>query len=233
MRENETILKDVKKGDAAAENELVSQNLGLVHSVLSHYRNSSVEYEDLFQAGCIGLLKAARAFEPEKGNAFSTYAVCVIAGEIKRTLRDSSPVKMSRTLREIHMRVCRGKTKLIPILGREPTVSELAAETGDDAESIILAEEANMAVLSLDMEQGDDGAPLSDAVGTDPTESLEEMTELGLAVEKLMPFERSVIVLRYFKGKTQCETAAALGVTQVRISRCERKVLDELRKKIS
>ncbi len=227
--DNISLLYAIKNGDRAAEEELIKQNVGLVRSAIKHYKVSLSEYEDLFQTGCIGLIKAARAFDETKASAFSTYAVYVITGEIKRYIRDNTPIKMSRSLREIYIRACRERGRLAAELGREPTVKELASRTGDSVDDIILATEANNAVLSLDFTPDDDSASLADTVGSDPTEKLNEKMSLIFAIERLEPLERKIIALRYFKNKTQSETAKILGVTQVQISRKERAILKELK----
>lgn len=227
--DNISLLLAIKNGDKSAEELLLKQNIGLVKSALRHYHVNSFDYEDLYQIGCIGLIKAARAFDETKASAFSTYAVYVITGEIKRYIRDNTPVKMSRSLREVYIRACRERGRLTAELGREPTVKELSARTGDSQEDIIMATEANNSVLSLDFTPDEDGGTIADTVGSDPTEKLNERMSLILAIEKLEPFERKLIALRYFKNKTQCETARLLGVTQVQISRKERAILKELK----
>ncbi len=227
--ENLKLVTLIRNGDKNAENELIKKNIGLVHGVMRHYRILPGEYEDLFQMGCIGLLKAARAFDQTKTNAFSTYAVCLIAGEIKRFIRDNTAVKISRNLREIHMRVTRVTPILTGRLGREPTISEISEETGDSVEDIIMAEEANESVLSLEYTIDEDGSSLSDTIGTDPTNDFNDKIALKVAIDKLEAFDRKIIMLRFYKNKTQCETAKMLGVTQVQISRRERVIIKELR----
>ncbi|MBQ2945823.1 MAG: sigma-70 family RNA polymerase sigma factor [Clostridia bacterium] len=227
--DNVTLLAAIKGGDKRAEEELLTRNVGLVKSALKHYHISAAEYDDAYQIGCIGLIKAARAFDESKASAFSTYAVYVITGEIKRYIRDNTPIKMSRNLREIYMRVCRETNKLQAELGREPTLNELASRTGDLPDDIVMATEANNAVLSLDYSADDDSSPLADTVGSDPTENLNEKLALTLAIERLEPHDRKIIALRYFKNKTQCETAKILGITQVQVSRRERAILKELK----
>ncbi|SDB52036.1 RNA polymerase sporulation-specific sigma factor [Ruminococcaceae bacterium FB2012] len=203
--------------------------MGLVHLCANRFRGKGIEYDDLYGAGCLGLIKAAKAFDAGRGVRFSTYAVPVILGEIRRLFRDGGTVKVSRSLKELSLRLTRERERFLLRESREPTVSELAELTGEEPELIAEALEAALPPVSL----------TSDAEGSDnsetdlPTPSPEaEITDrLGLhqALSALPPEDRRLIFLRYFQGKTQSVTAAALGMTQVQVSRREKKLLAELR----
>lgn len=229
--ENLELISRAKNGDKAAEEELIQKNIGLVHSTLKHFQNSRLEYDDMFQAGCLGLLKAARGFDESKGVMFSTYAVCVISGEIKRLIRDDTPIKMSRHLREISMRVNKAKNKLVGQLGREPTLSEVAEVTGDSVDDILMSIEANSCMISFDdpVDDEDNDTSISEIIGHDPTEKLSENLALHSALSSLPILERQIVALRFFGGKTQQDTADALNISQVQVSRKEKKILRQLK----
>jgi RNA polymerase sporulation-specific sigma factor len=189
-----------------------------------------VEPEDLYQLGCLGFLKAVRGFDPDFGTQFSTYAVPKIAGEIRRFLRDDGTVKVSRSLKERGMAVRAIRSRLAGGLGREPTVSELAAETGLTPEEIAAAETATEYVTSLQSESGETGLTLEGMVGsTGMEEQVVERLALRGALEQLPERERLVLQLRYYKGLTQTQTARILDVSQVQVSRLERRGMERLR----
>jgi RNA polymerase sporulation-specific sigma factor len=188
-----------------------------------------VDPEDLYQLGCLGFVKAVRGFDPAFGCQFSTYAVPKIAGEIRRFLRDDGAVKVSRGLRERGGAIQKARDQLQRDLGREPTLSELAEETGLEPEDIAAAETANAPVSSLQMDLGD-GLTLEQLMGDEGMEEgLLERMALRQAVTALPDRERQVVELRYFRGLTQDRTARVLGVSQVQVSRIERKAMDRLR----
>lgn len=198
-------------------------------SVARRYYGRGVDPDDLYQLGCLGFVKAVRGFDPAFGCQFSTYAVPKIAGEIRRFLRDDGTVKVSRGLRERGGSIRQARDRLQADLGREPTLSELAFETGLETEEIAAAETANAPVASLQMDLGD-GLTLEQLVGDEGMEEgfLEKLA-LREAVKSLPDRDRQVVVLRYFRGLTQDKTARILGVSQVQVSRIERKAVAKLR----
>lgn len=228
-----TLLSAAQAGDEGACQRLVEDNAGLIWSVCRRYFGRGVDPEDLYQLGCLGFVKAVRGFETAYGTQFSTYAVPKIAGEIRRFLRDDGPVKVSRSLRERGGALRQAREGLREELGREPTLSELAAETGLEPEEIAAAETANAPVSSLQMELGD-GLTLEQMVGDEGMEEgvLERMA-LREAVRSLTDRERQVVELRYFRGLTQDKTAQILAVSQVQVSRIEKKAMAALREKLT
>ena len=226
------LLAAARAGDSAACEQVLRENNGLIWSVVRRYYGRGVEPDDLYQLGCLGFLKAVRGFDPAYGTQFSTYAVLKIAGEIRRFLRDDGPVKVSRGLKERAGSIRIARDRLQADLGREPTLSELAEETGLEPEEIAAAEEANAPVASLQMETGD-GLTLESVLGTDGMEEgIVEREALRSAVSSLPDRERQVIVLRYFRGLTQDRTARIMGVSQVQISRVEKKAMEYLRRRL-
>lgn len=216
------------QGDSAAQTQIVEENIGLVHATARRFMGRGVEYDDLFQAGCMGLVKAVSAFDTQRGVAFSTYAVPVIMGEIRRLFRDDGPVKVSRVLKEQAMKASRAREQLGTVLGREPTLRELSEAIGLDAEETAQAIEATAAPLSLTVD--DDGEDVqADIPVASSEELLVDRLALKEAIGRLLPEDRKLIILRYFRGKTQSETAAALRMTQVQISRREKKILEHLK----
>lgn len=218
---------------AAKERDaFVEQNLGLVHSCAKRFRGRGMEYDDLYGAGCLGLLKAIDGFEPERGLRFSTYAVPVILGEIKRLFRDGGAVKVSRSLKEASLKISRAREKLSAETGREPTVRELAKATGCTEERVTEALLATRPTVSL-TEAWEEGDRQTDLVFDPPEESLTERLSLMAAVNRLLPRDRRLLELRYFQNKTQTETASLLSMTQVQVSRREKKILLALRAELS
>ena len=213
------LLEEARRGDNDACAQLIEENAGLIWSIVRRYYGRGTDPEDLYQLGCLGFLKAVRGFDPAFGCQFSTYAVPKIAGEIRRFLRDDGAVKVSRGLKE------RGGAI-------RSALSELAEETGLEPEEIAAAEEANLPVASLQMETGD-GFTLESVLGTEGMEeAIVEREALRGAVAALPERERQVILLRYFRGMTQDRTAKVLGVSQVQVSRIERKAVEHLRRKL-
>ena len=211
----------------------MEENAGLIWSVVRRYYGRGTDPEDLYQLGCLGFLKAVRGFDPAFGCQFSTYAVPKISGEIRRYLRDDGAVKVSRGVKERAATIRQARDRLSHSLGREPTLSELSAETGLEPEDIAAAEEANLPVASLQMEAGEDGFTLESMLGTDGMEEgVVERLALRGAIEALPERERQVIFLRYYKNLTQDKTAKVLGVSQVQISRIERKAMEHLRREL-
>ena len=207
------------------------ENLGLVHLCANRFRGRGIEYEDLCSAGCIGLMKASRAFDESRGLRFSTYAVPVILGEIKRLFRDGGSVKVSRSVKELYLRLMRLKDSFMSEQGREPTVRELSALCGESCEAVIEAISAGRPPVSLTV-QTEDGIDEADVPVPSSDEQILEELALSKALAGLDERDRMLITLRYYRDKTQTETAAALGMTQVQVSRREKKVLAELREKL-
>ena len=227
-----SLLEAARQGDNDACARMIEENSGLIWSIVRRYYGRGVDPEDLYQLGCMGFLKAVRGFDPAFGCQFSTYAVPKIAGEIRRFLRDDGAVKVSRGLKERAGSIRAARDRLQAVLGREPTLSELAEETGLEPEEIAAAEEANAPVASLQMETGD-GFTLESVLGTEGMEEgIVEREALRAAVSSLPDRERQVIVLRYFRGLTQDKTARIMGVSQVQISRVEKKAMAYLRRRL-
>ena len=231
--EADALLEAARRGDNDACEQMMEENAGLIWSVVRRYYGRGTDPEDLYQLGCLGFLKAVRGFDPAFGCQFSTYAVPKIAGEIRRYLRDDGAVKVSRGVKERAGAIRQARDRLSHTLGREPTLSELSAETGLEPEDIAAAEEANLPVASLQMEAGEDGFTLESMLGTDGMEEgVVERLALRGAIDALPERERQVIFLRYYKNLTQDKTAKVLGVSQVQISRIERKAMEHLRKEL-
>ena len=227
-----SLLEAARQGDNDACARMIEENSGLIWSIVRRYYGRGADPEDLYQLGCMGFLKAVRGFDPAFGCQFSTYAVPKIAGEIRRFLRDDGAVKVSRGLKERAGSIRAARDRLQAVLGREPTLSELAEETGLEPEEIAAAEEANAPVASLQMETGD-GFTLESVLGTEGMEEgIVEREALRSAVSSLPDRERQVIVLRYFRGLTQDKTARIMGVSQVQISRVEKKAMEYLRRRL-
>ena len=235
MRVSDTpaLLEEARRGDNEACTRLIEENGGLIWSVVRRYYGRGAEPEDLYQLGCLGFLKAVRGFDPAFGCQFSTYAVPKIAGEIRRFLRDDGAVKVSRGLKERAGAVRAARERLSARLGREPALSELAAETGLEPEEIAAAEEAGLPVASLQSETGD-GLTLESVLGDEGMEEgIVEREALRAAIAALPERERRVILLRYYRGMTQEGAARILGVSQVQVSRIERKAVELLRRRLT
>ena len=228
------LLEAARGGDRDACEQVLLENNGLIWSVVRRYYGRGVEPDDLYQLGCLGFLKAVQGFDPQYGTQFSTYAVPKIAGEIRRFLRDDGPVKVSRGLKERGTAIRGARARLAAQLGREPTLSELAEETGLSPEDIAAAETAIEPVVSLQAETGADGLTLEGilTVGNEEENLVEHIT-LRAAVSALPEREQQVLLLRYYRGMTQMNTARVLGVSQVQVSRLERRALDKLRRELT
>lgn len=228
------LLQAAREGDAQACEQVLLENNGLIWSVVRRYYGRGVEPDDLYQLGCLGFLKAVRGFDPEYGTQFSTYAVPKIAGEIRRFLRDDGPVKVSRGVKERGASIRGARGRLSTQLGREPTLSELAEDTGLTPEEIAAAETATEPVISLQTETGEGGLTLEGmlSVGQEE-EGLVERLTLRTAISRLPEREQQVLLLRYYRGMTQMNAARVLGVSQVQVSRLERRALERLRKELT
>lgn len=233
----ERMLNDLRlaqAGDKAAAGRLVEENSGLIWSVARRFFGRGAEPDDLYQLGCLGFLKAIAGFDPDFGTQFSTYAVPKITGEIRRFLRDDGTVKVSRSIKERSQRIKNSRGLLEQRLGRAPLLSELAAELGLTPEEIAFAETATGPAESLQRETGEEGFTLEhilcDLYGE---ERMIEHIALRCAIESLPEKERKTLYLRYYHGFTQEKTARVLGVSQVQISRLERKAINQLREILS
>lgn len=234
MNGNTALIKRVQNGDAEAQDKLVENNMGLVYSIVKRYSGRGYDTEDLVQIGAIGLIKAIKKFDTKFNVCFSTYAVPVIAGEIKRFLRDDGAVKISRTLKETAIKGRRTEEELRRVLNRDPTIGEIAEKCGVDADTLTEAFDAAAPPASIYesiYENGENEIRLLDTMAGD--ESEEKIINKVMAeniLTSLKPRERQVIVLRYYKGKTQSEIARIIGVSQVQVSRIEKRILENLRK---
>jgi len=222
------LITRAKDGDRLALDKLVNENTGLVRSVALRFTGRGVDYEDLCQIGHIGMLKAIKNFDLSRGTAFSTYAVPLIIGEIKRFLRDDGEIKVGRELKRKGALVMAAREKYITQNGCEPRVSELAVMCGFSEEETVECLSACSSTLSLSEQVGEDST-LEDLIGIDFTPEINEKIALKQAIEKLPYEEREIIYLRYFKNLTQSETGRALGLTQVTVSRKEAKALGRLK----
>lgn len=230
MMSQEDLIRRAQSGDKEASEILVTENAGLVWSVARRFMGRGTEPEDLYQLGCLGFLKAVNGFDLEYGTQFSTYAVPKIAGEIRRFLRDDGAVKVSRTIKEQATAIKTARNQLMLSLGREPSVSEIADATGFTAEEIAVAETATAATESIQKQTGEDGFSLENVLtDTQTEERLVEKIALSQAIDKLPEREAMVVRLRYFHGLTQDRTAKVLSVSQVQVSRIEKKALAALR----
>ena len=214
---------DVKK--PAAED-----NLGLVHLCANRFRGRGIEYDDLYSAGCIGLLKAVKAFDSGRGVRFSTYAVPVILGEIKRLFRDGGSVRVSRSLKELSLRLQRLCESFRQKEMREPTVAELAVLSGES--EALVSEALCVSQPALSLTSGDDEEGQTDIPVEAPDENITDLLALRQIMAELEPSDRALLELRYFKGLTQSKTAAVLGMTQVQVSRREKKLLTQMREEL-
>lgn len=223
-------IESAQRGDKIALDYLVQDNAPLVWSIVSRYAGRGVESEDLFQLGNIGLIKAIYGFDTEYGTQFSTYAVPKISGEIRRFLRDDGLIKVSRTTKRTAAYIARERERLFQQNGREPTVYELAEQLGLSPEEIAASETAMLPADYLQRPIGDDGCTLEQMIpGPAQDTAFFEHLELREAMEKLSPRERKLLLLRFFRAQTQQQCARELGVSQVQVSRLERKILEKLR----
>ena len=251
MDETTVLIEQLQAGKTEVREVLVEKNLGLVHHIVKRFLGRGVDAEDLFQVGSIGLMKAIDKFNLAFDVKFSTYAVPMISGEIKRFLRDDGMVKVSRTLKENGLHVKKAVERLSQKLGREPTIMEISQETGLLEEDIVLAMEAGIEVESIyksvfqsdgneiflvDQVVGTNGkGALGESVNSPEDKEKEELLNhllLEQLLESLSVEERQLIVLRYFKDKTQMEVACVMGISQVQVSRMEKRILLRMREKI-
>jgi len=235
---NAELLAKWRAGDEAVLSEILELNAGLIHSIALRFRERAAEghgmdMDDLTQLGAIGMIKAVRSFDPAFGTVFSTYAVPLIIGEIKRFLRDDGPLKVSRTTKRLGASVMHERENFLRREGREPTIDELASILAVSREEVTAAISSGRPVHSLSEPVTDDGAPLGDllAADGDELEGLCDKLALREAIRTLSPLHREIVVLRFFRELSQQQTAEILGLTQVKISREEKKIITGLREK--
>lgn len=233
MINTETLIEKAKHGDEEAFEKLITGNSPLIWSIVKRYLGRGSDADDLYQLGCLGLLKAIRSFDSSLGYQFSTYAVPKISGEIRRFLRDDGAIKVSRTLKERATKIRYAANALQSKLNREPGISEIAKEVGLTIEEVAEAECATACTDSLNREINEDGQTLEDILGSQGIEdrALEHIS-LSEAIESLPERERSVISLRFFHCTTQTQAAKVLGISQVQVSRLERAALKRLREQL-
>ena len=215
--------------DKTRRNTFIEQNLGLVHSCAGRFRGRGMEYDDLYSAGCMGLIKAYDGFDESRGVCFSTYAVPVILGEIRKLFRDGGTVKVSRSLKELGMRINAAREHHHKLCGSEPTLSQLAEELGESIENITLAIQASQPALSLTPENREDDEHQMDIPVDSPEEELADKIGLEEVMQNLPEQDRLLIQLRFYGNRTQSDTAKILHTTQVQVSRRERKILQWMR----
>ena len=230
MTDNLELIRRAQSGDRDADTALVEQNSGLIWSIVRRYLGRGVEQDDLHQLACLGFLKAVRGFDGAYGTQFSTYAVPKIAGEIRRFLRDDGTVKVSRSVKEQAVRLRQLQNQMEAEFGREVTISELADRAGISVEEAAMCEQATQSTDSLQREVGEDGSSLGELLGDDGIEE-QITTKLALraAIAALPEREGQVIALRYGRNLTQQQCARILGVSQVQISRLERRAVERMR----
>ena len=230
MTRTETLIQLSREGNEEATEALVSENAGLIWSVSKRFLGRGVESDDLYQLGCLGFLKAVEGFDLSFGTQFSTYAVPKIAGEIRRFLRDDGQIKVSRTIKERSVSIKAARNQLMNNLDREPSLQELSDYTGFSIEEIALAEAATASTRSIQEENGEEGFSLEDVLSeTDSEELMVEKIALRQAIDRLPERESMVIRLRYFHGLTQDRVSCILKVSQVQVSRIEKRALGRLR----
>ena len=237
MDRTEELIRRSQDGDKAARDILIEENMGLIHHVVKRFLGRGVEAEDLFQIGAVGLVKAVDRFDLSFGVRFSTYAVPMIAGEIKRFLRDDSMIKVSRSLKELAVKAARLREQLLMERGEEPGVDELAERLRVEPEELVQAMDSCTEVESLQKvisQGGGEGVSLMERVeqGKDEQEALLRRILLEELLSSLDPKERRLIVLRFFHDRTQTQVASELGMSQVQVSRLEKKILSALKEKM-
>lgn len=235
---NMALLERVRAGDEAAESALIQENLGLVRTVARRFLDRGTEFEDLVQIGTIGMLKAIRSFSMDRGTAFSTYAVPLIVGEIRRHLRDDGPVKVSRIYKRQGVALMHEKNRILAEEGREAGIAELAERCNLTAEEAAISLDAISPVTSLsDFVFGEDSVTyegvIADEESENESEKICDRVALAQSIKKLQPLWRKILLMRYYRNMTQQQTADALGLTQVKVSREEKKILAALRKELS
>ena len=235
--EMDTLLRRAKEGDTAARDKLIEGNLRLVLSVIGRFEKRGESADDLFQVGCIGLIKAIANFDPTKQVRFSTYGVPMIAGEVRRYLRDNSPIRVSRSIRDVAYKVLQCKESMTASMGREPTLEEIGKVLDLPQEEVSQALDAVCAPVSLFdpvYDQGGDPLTVMDQVKDERCTEQNWMEHIALqgAFSKLSPREKQILSLRFYDGKTQMEVAGKLGISQAQVSRLEKGAISSMRKDI-
>ena len=218
--------------DKTRRSVFIEKNLGLVHSCAGRFRGRGIEYDDLYSAGCMGLVKACDGFDETRGVCFSTYAVPVILGEIKKLFRDGGTVKVSRSIKELGLRINAARERHMKLYGAEMTVGQLAEELGETPEAVALAIRASMPAMSLTPETDDGDDRQMDIPVASPEEELSDKISLDEVLDSLSEQDRTLIRLRFYGNRTQSDTARLLHTTQVQVSRRERKILQLMRMKL-
>ena len=213
------------------DEDFIQNNLGLVHLCANKFRNKGIEYEEMFSAGCIGLVKAMKAFDPSRNVKFSTYAVPVILGEIKCLFRDGGSIKVSRKIKSLSIHISRERDRFSKNYGREPTISELSEILNVSESEIAEAVSAGLPTVSLTCED-DEGCSQLDIPVESPDKKITDRVSLHQIISTLEPDDRQLIFLRYYRNLTQVQTAKLLGITQVKVSRREKKILSVIREKM-
>ena len=232
MDRTQALIVRAQQGDKAASEQLVLENAGLIWSIARRYFGRGVEPDDLYQLGALGFLKAIVGFDTQYGTQFSTYAVPVILGEIKKLFRDGGTVKVSRSLKELSLRINAAREHHCKLCGVEPTLSQLAEELGESVENITLAIQAAQPAVSLTPENREESDRQMDIPVESPEEELADKIGLAEVLKGLPEEDRRIIQLRFYGGKTQSDTAKLLHTTQVQISRRERKILKVMRDRL-
>ena len=223
------LIRKSKEGDMVALDTLIVENTPLVKSVVKRYAGKNVEYDDLMQLGSMGLLKAIKNFDESFNVRFSTYAVPMIAGEIKRFIRDDGAVKVSRALNLLAFNIGKFKDDFSKKNDREPTIDEIASTFEVDKEEVVFALDSARYPLSLNDTEGTDSAPLLDKIGENNTPDIDDKIILKTVIQELPEREKKIIILRYYRDKTQSEVAEIMGVSQVQISRIENKIFVKIK----
>lgn len=237
LNETAKLITLAKNGDEQATEKLVQGNFPLIKAIVKNYLNKGVEYDDLYQLGCVGFLKAIKNFDESVGVKFSTYAVPMISGEIKRFLRDDGMIKVSRSIKSLAIKI-RSLNEKIKAEGKEPLhVDEIAKHFGVDTEDVVLALDSSQQVLSIQAKIDEDDPNSQSVIDkiavSDKSEDMLDKLILKEEITKLPDKEKKIILLRYFRGKTQGEVAELLGISQVQVSRLESKIIDLLKKKMT
>ena len=238
LSQEETLLfvKNAKKGDVDAKDKLIQGNFPLIKSIVKNYQNKGVDYEDLYQIGCVGFLKAINNFDEKFDVKFSTYAVPMIAGEIKRFLRDDGNIKVSRAIKTLWLKIKSFIDVYEKLHNESPTIEEIAIALEVTPEEVIYASDASKQIISLDAQIDENSSNsqsvLDRVIEDDQNELLLDKLLLKNAISMLPEREKKIVLLRYYRGKTQSEVALMLGVSQVQISRIETKIIEKLKNKI-
>lgn len=234
---NTSLLESAAKGDSSARDELIMRNTGLVHSIVRRFLGRGHEADDLFQIGCIGLIRAVERFDPSYGVKFSTYAVPMIIGEIKRFMRDDGIIKVSRNLKNLAAKAAKIREQTLTATGKEPALSEIAEElciSPAELASAIDSQQAPQSIYTTIDDGNHEGQPLIDRIenNTDEINDMLKKLLLRQSLDSLVERERKIIYLRYFRYMTQSQVAAQLGISQVQVSRLEKKILATLRERL-